>query len=225
MFENNSADNTDIQVKNLSEKTKLIINEYDRILVKGSEIVPRLYYSLVQNDGFSPQDAFKFIKDKVDLSARRLRDLVPKEAKQLQEHVKSRPENVTNHTKVEQPSAFSKPNQAQLQSGKTAEEIVKEHPPEQPIIESEPGEITITHHDKNVIATSGSAVLKPPTPEPNLFHELKPEQVSIGYESRQLIVPNKTLNTPAFTKALGWARSNGDDLKFKADSEGVLSLV
>ena len=110
---NNQTDGTSIEVKNLSDESKTLLEELKRIPIKQIDLARKLYESLCK-DGFTPMDARKTIENEVELSYRTLMRALPQEAKQKQDHSRKRLPSVNLFVK--------KP---------------KIPPPEQPIIEQE----------------------------------------------------------------------------------------
>lgn len=73
-------DSTNIKVKNLSEESRGLLGELERMSTKAAELISRLYASL-RKDGFTPVDARKMIEDRIEVSQRTLRRALPDEAK------------------------------------------------------------------------------------------------------------------------------------------------
>ena len=66
--------------KKLSPESKQLLDELGMISTKAADLIPRLYESLKQ-DGLKPSEIREFIESKINIGERRLRQLLPPEAK------------------------------------------------------------------------------------------------------------------------------------------------
>jgi hypothetical protein len=75
-----SEENTKIQLKNLSDESQRLLDDLDKMVIKASDLIPRVYASL-KKDGLNPQQARLLIEERIEISQRRLEELIPPEAK------------------------------------------------------------------------------------------------------------------------------------------------
>ena len=73
-------DNTIGISKKLSLESKHLLDELGMISTKAADLIPRLYESL-KHDGLSPSEIRGFIESRISIGERRLRQLLPPEAK------------------------------------------------------------------------------------------------------------------------------------------------
>ena len=73
------TNNLDVS-KKLSLESKQLLDELGTISTKAADLIPRIYESL-KHDGLNPSEIRGFIESRISIGDRRLRQLLPAEAK------------------------------------------------------------------------------------------------------------------------------------------------
>lgn len=118
MVTHNQGDGIQDANKSISQNSMSLLSQLETMSIKASQLIPQVYNSL-KNDGLSPEEARDMIEQRISISQRRLRELLPLEAK--------------NPNMTRPPRRISPQNNARL----VVEEVPKIPAPEQPIIEPE----------------------------------------------------------------------------------------
>jgi hypothetical protein len=121
----NQEDRIQTSIKNLSNESKALLGELERMSAKAADLISHLYASL-RKDGLDPQDARRLIEQKIAVSDRTLRRALPEEAKTMIYANKPKPKKAADRMSA---------SNARLVLD---DEEPKIPPPEQHIIEPEP---------------------------------------------------------------------------------------